>query len=256
MLKTPKHTFTFIALSFLIGSLPTISKEIPSVTPRIIRLLPHTGNGFTQGLLVYQNKLYEGTGLYNKSRMNILDLKNGEELGTIPLKTYFGEGIAVIKDRLIQLTWKGGKAFVYSFPTLKRLGHLEYKGEGWGLTNDENNFIMSNGSDTLFIRNTEFQILKKIPVTYEGLKMGRLNELERVGNYVYANVFMKKFIVEIEISSGKVTRIINCENLFAVEKPASLNKVLNGIAFDTKSRTFYLTGKNWNNIFEVVIPLP
>jgi glutamine cyclotransferase len=219
-----------------------------------MRVFPHIGRGFTQGLCYQEDILYEGTGLVNRSKINLLTAADGNISRSIPLDKFFGEGIAIRHNRLVQLTWKAEKAFAYSFPQLEIIDTLSYRGEGWGLTCDTLDWIMSNGSDTLFFRDSLFSIRRRLPVKANGQPVYKLNELEYARGMIYANVWYKTYLVEINPADGTVIRLIDCRNLFTVEKPESHDRVLNGIAYNPGTRTFYLTGKLWKNIFEVSIP--
>lgn len=224
------------------------------VKPEILRIIPHSGRGFTQGLYSQSNILYEGTGLIGQSKINQMSVTDGSVSRSIPLNGFFGEGIAIRHNRLIQLTWKAERAFVYSLPQMQTIDTLPYHGEGWGLTCDSLYWIMSNGSDTLYFRDSVFAVRRTLPVTANGQPVSKLNELEYARNRVFANVWYKTYLVEIDPATGAVARLIDCGQLFTIEKPQSRDQVLNGIAYNTDTGTFYLTGKHWKNIFEVSIP--
>jgi len=229
----------------------------PTVAPQIVRMVKHDPLAFTQGLLFHDTLLYESTGLFGRSSLRCLDPRGGAARYNIAVGgEYFAEGIAVLGGELVQLTWKNGVAFRYGFPEL--LGGtprtFSYKGEGWGLTSDAERFIMSNGSDTLYFRNKKFEITRAVPVTLNGKPLKHLNELEYVRGLVYANVWYQNFIVEISAESGAVKRVIDCAELLRVENPPVIDNVLNGIAYDERGDEWYLTGKNWKNIFVVKIP--
>ena len=178
----------------------------------------------------------------------------GRKFDSILLEKYFGEGIAVLNKKLVQLTWKGKKAFVYSFPQLKMVDTYFYTGEGWGLTSDSSHFMMSNGSDTIYIRDSSFNISRKIAIKANGQPVQNLNELEYVNGKLFANIWYKDNILEIDLATGEVLRIIDCKSLLAVEKPKNREQVLNGIAYNPEKDTFFITGKHWKLIFEVSIP--
>lgn len=226
----------------------------PHIVPQIIRTLPHDNQAFTQGLLYHNNELFESTGLVGKSSLRQIDINTGSVKKNIPIPGIFTEGL-VLKDKVFtQLTWRSGYAFQYAYPSLKSIGHFKYNGEGWGLTSDGSYFIMSNGSDTLYFRDSKFTIKKKVAVTYNGQRLRMLNELEYARGKVYANVLYNNFIYEIDPKSGKVLRTINCTSLVQKAGPIKDQDVLNGIAYNADKDIFYLTGKNWPVIFEVRIP--
>lgn len=227
---------------------------VPVIVPDIVRVLPHDENAFTQGLVYYDERLWESTGRYGQSSLRILDPESGEILDRRPVDRVFGEGVTISKDRVVQLTWKAGKAFVYSSKSLEKVGEFRYSGEGWGLTNHGDTFIMSNGSDTLFFRDPGFSVVRKLPVTHRGRPLKQLNELEFVRDKIYANVWYSDYIFEIDPSTGRVERMIDCRKAASRIMNRREEQVLNGIAYNSETETFYITGKDWPFLFEVRIP--
>ncbi|MBN1575699.1 MAG: glutaminyl-peptide cyclotransferase [Chitinispirillaceae bacterium] len=224
--------------------------------PRIIRTLPHDTAAFTQGLVFNGETLYESTGLQHQSSLRALDA-NGVIHTNRPMSgAVFAEGCAVCAGNLYQLTWRERQCFVYALPGLTCIDTLSYTGEGWGLTSNGIHLIMSNGSDTLYVRDRRFSIMGKIPVTREGKPLSKLNELEFARGRIYANVWFSDYIFEINPRSGIVERIIDCGELVVREAPTSDDCVLNGIAYHSENGLFYLTGKKWKNMFVVEIPVP
>ncbi|MBN1308380.1 MAG: glutaminyl-peptide cyclotransferase [Chitinispirillaceae bacterium] len=224
--------------------------------PRIVRTLPHDTAAFTQGLVFNGETLYESTGLRHQSSIRILDT-NGLLLALRPMSgAVFAEGCAVCAGNLYQLTWQERQCFVYTLPGLTCIDTLSYAGEGWGLTANGTQLIMSNGSDTLYIRDRRFSLIGRLPVTCGGKPLGRLNELEFARGCVYANVWFSDYLFEIDPQRGIVKRIIDCADLVAREAPSSEDHVFNGIAYHTESGLFYLTGKRWKTLFVVEIPAP
>lgn len=230
-------------------------RSAPVVKPAILRTVAHDPAAFTQGLIFVDSILYESTGLAGHSTLRRVDPSNGKALLKIPVPNVFAEGITILNGELVQLTWKDQFAIRYDFPSLQNKGTFKYNGEGWGLTNNGTNFIMSNGSDTLFFRDSSFGITRTLPVTLNGKPLKHLNELQYVNGRVYANVWYKDFIVEISPTDGRVTKVIDCSELMNIEKPMSGDHVLNGIAYCKRKNEWYLTGKNWKNMFIVRIPL-
>jgi glutaminyl-peptide cyclotransferase len=229
----------------------------PTVSPQIVRMVAHDPSAFTQGLLFRDSVLYESTGLVGFSSLRRVDPRSGAvKVNAAVGGDYFTEGIAVLGGELVQLTWKNGTALRYDIPALRRAARppFSYKGEGWGLTSDADRFIMSNGSDTLFFRDKKFEVARTVAVTLNGRTLIHLNELEYVRGSVYANVWYKDFIVEISAESGVVKRIIDCSELLRIERPPTVDNVLNGIAYDERADEWYLTGKRWKNIFVVKMP--
>jgi glutamine cyclotransferase len=219
--------------------------------PIVIRTIPHDTKAFTQGLFWYKGFLYESTGQYGESSLRRIDPADGRIVRSIPVPDVFAEGVCRLDSFCVQLTWKERAAIKYSIPDFIVKGSFSYDGEGWGLTSDGISFIMSNGSDTLYFRNKRFSIIKKIAVTLSGKPLMSLNELEHVKGKVYANVWYTTSIHVIQPSSGRVCRVIDCTALVAQNGSTSEGDVLNGIAYNEKTGTFYITGKNWRYIFEV-----
>ena len=215
-------------------------------------LYPHDPEAFTQGLTYKEGYLYESTGLYGESSLRKMSL-DGKILHRINMPGIFAEGITIFNDELVLLTWKERKAIRYSFPNLEEKGYFNYSGQGWGLTCDQSHFIMSNGSGILFIREKNFKTIKKLRVKLDGKNTDRLNALEYLDGKIYANIWGNNFILEIDLHSGNVLRIIDCSELFNIEKPESPDRMLNGIAYCKDGDFFYLTGKKWRNIFLVKI---
>ncbi len=232
------------------------SKTIKTTVPKIVRIIPHKSQGYTQGLLIKNDTLIESTGLFKKSKLYLLSLKTGKILKKKPLLKHFGEGISLSQNqKLYQLTWKAQKVYIWNYPNLSLIDSISYKGEGWGLTQNQTHFIMSNGSDTLFFKDqTTFQNIKKLPVTYLGNPLKGINELEYAHQSIYANIYLTPYIVKINPQTGIITELIYCQNLIDADpKIKQKGEVLNGIAYNKKTDLFYLTGKNWNLIFEVHI---
>jgi glutamine cyclotransferase len=245
----------FLALGCL-AAFPGCSGKTPQVVlPEIVATLPHDSTGFVQGLFYDNGRLYESLGLYGQSVIRMFDATTGVLLKNVPLDSgYFGEGCAKMGETVVQLTWQEKTALTWSFADLSPGPALVYGGEGWGLTSDGTTFYMSDGSDTLFVRNKNFTIVRKIPVTSGGSPVEKLNELEYVSGKIYANVWYSDSILVINANSGKVEKIIDCRELTKKERPGSSENVLNGIAYNPETKDFYITGKRWKKMFVVKIP--
>lgn len=219
---------------------------------RVVRSLPHDPKAFTQGLLIHSGAFYESTGMQGQSTLRHVEIDSGKVLRQVVLeRPLFGEGLAQVGDRLIQLTWTTQKALVYEIFTFRRVGEFSYEGEGWGLCFDEQHLVMSNGSDRLTFRDPEtFSVVRELAVTRAGQPLRRLNELECVGDTVYANVWTTDTIVAIDADSGKVTAEIDASGLLTPEEDRGTD-VFNGIAYDKRSGRFFVTGKYWPKMFEV-----
>ncbi len=222
----------------------------------ILSELPHDPQAFTQGLLLDEGLFIESTGQYGHSDLREVDVVSGAVLRSQPLPaSHFGEGVALVGDRLIQLTWREGIAHVWDRQTLEKITEFTYTGEGWGLVYDGTRLIMSNGSDILQFRDPEtFELLDQINVTIEGQELRRLNELEFAEGLVWANVWTQDFIVGIDPDTGVVKRVVDARSLRPrLTRPpgAPAPEVLNGIAYNEAEGTYYLTGKYWPTMFEV-----
>ena len=225
---------------------------VRSLAVRIHRTLPHDTSAYTQGLLWWDGKLYESTGQYGRSDLRRLDPETGAVEQQVDISpAYFGEGLARVDDRLIMLTWKAQRAFVFGLERFDEQRTYRYQGEGWGLCNDGSRLVMSNGSDRLTFRDLRtFEVLGDVAVTLRGFPLAQLNELECVGDAVYANVYQTDFLVRIDPETGRVTHYIDASGLLTREEARGVD-VLNGIAFDPGAETFYITGKLWPKMFEV-----
>jgi glutaminyl-peptide cyclotransferase len=159
----------------------------------------------------------------------------------------------VVGDRMVQLSWKSGRAHVYRFPELVKVGEIAYEGEGWGLTAGPTGLIMSNGSSMLYFRNEGFEVTRTLRVRSNGIPVRNINDIECVNRSVFANILNSSDIFEISLHGGNVVRIIDCSSLVAEAAPLGEYAVLNGIAYNSDNGTFFLTGKNWPLLFEVVI---
>ena len=224
--------------------------------PRLLGTVPHDQGSFTQGLVYNSGRLYESTGLYGKSTIRVLDTTGTVVHSRQLSDMFFGEGCTFFNGRIFQITWKEQRCFIYTSEDLSPVDTLTYTGEGWGLTANDSQFVMSNGSDTLYFRNSSFETVRTLPVKNAGVPLERLNELEYARERIYANVWFSDYIFEINPATGEVERIIDCSELVAREAPASDEQVLNGIAYDAAADRFFVTGKNWKTVFIVTIPAP
>lgn len=254
---TAIRRFFYLYIVILAGGTCVLAQSrisVQEVRPVVKRTIPHDTSAFTQGILYHDNALYESTGRYGHSSLRKLDAVSGAVITRIPVPDVFAEGLAYMNGKLTQLTWKREVALQYSLPKLQYTAAFQYTGEGWGLTSDEQFYIMSNGSDTLYWRDSAFTIKKKCSVTLRNQPLTNLNELEYARGVIYANVWHAEFIAEIDETSGVVRRIINCTALVQQAGVKDAEAVLNGIAYNEKTDLFYVTGKNWPLIFEVMIP--
>jgi len=224
-------------------------------TSEVVNVFPHKTSSYTQGLEFYKGQLFEGTGGMGssggKSKLMQVDWKTGDVQKEILLEpSYFGEGITILNDRIYQLTWQQNKCFVYDVNTFEKLEEFTYSGEGWGLTNDGEHLIMSDGSERIYVRDPEtFGLLKTIEVYSNAGPMQKLNELEYIDGKLYANVYLSNNILKINPETGAVEAIIDA-SLVALEYKQS-GEVLNGIAYKKDDKRLFITGKNWPNLLEI-----
>ena len=221
---------------------------------KVLSTRPHDAGAYTQGLLFSNGALFESTGLYGESSLREVNPQTGAVKRKVPVpQQYFAEGLTLVGDRLIQLTWQEQKAFVYKLSDFTKVEELRYDGEGWGLCSDGTRLVMSDGSDRLTFRDPKtFAVLGGVNVTLAGRLIDRLNELECVGGAVYANVWQTDDVLRIDPGSGKVTAVIDASGLLSQTERQQGAEVLNGIAWDPAKKTFLITGKLWPKMFEVV----
>lgn len=229
-------------------------KEISKGSYEIVRSIPHDDSSFTQGLIVDEDHIIETTGWYKKSKINVLQLSDGKSISSKPLPDdVWGEGLTKLDGKYFVLTYKEKKMYVIEPKSLEITKTLNYEGEGWGLTTDGNKLIMSDGSDVITFRNpNDLSVIKKINVTFEGKKIEKINELEWVDGIIYANVWYTDVILAINPDNGKVVKWYDMAGIqFKLDHTDKNTNTLNGIAYDVINKKFYVTGKNWSNIFEV-----
>jgi glutaminyl-peptide cyclotransferase len=229
-----------------------VAANLPIARYTIQHVYPHDTGAFTQGLQYVDGVLYEGTGLNGRSSIRKVKLETGEVLlQRIVPAAYFGEGIVVWHKTLIELTWQSEIAFVYDRDTFTPTGTFHYTGEGWGLTHDDANLIMSDGSAALRVLDpTTFVERRRIDVTAGGVPVKNLNELEFVKGEVFANVWQTNYIARVSPQSGAVTGWIDLRGLLSDEEARHAD-VLNGIAYDAEHDRLFVTGKLWPKLFEV-----
>ncbi len=221
-------------------------------TYKIVNTFTHDSNAFTQGLVYEDGFLYEGTGLNGRSSLRKVEIQTGKILQQLNLKNeFFGEGITIFDDKIIQLTYRSNVGFVYDKKTFELLREFNYPREGWGLTYDGENLIMSDGTPTLYFLNPEtFELVSRVAVFYEGTLLKNINELEYINGEIYANIWNTDNIVVIDPKTGHVTSLIDLEGLLSAQENKTA-EVLNGIAYDQKNRRLFVTGKLWPKLFEI-----
>jgi glutamine cyclotransferase len=220
---------------------------------KIIKVFPHDPEAFTQGLVFHQRALYEGTGLPGKSTLRKVNPETGRVLKMVQLPDpYFGEGITLWEDKIIQLTWRSGVGLVYDRETFRLLKRFNFFTEGWGITQDGKQLIMSDGTSFLYFWDPDsFKEIKRIQVHDRGIPITGLNELEYIKGEVFANVYPTDRIVRISPQTGQVTGWIDLRGLLSAKDQTRPVDVLNGIAYDERRDRILVTGKYWPNLFEI-----
>jgi glutaminyl-peptide cyclotransferase len=220
---------------------------------RVVHVYPHDHNAFTQGLEYRGGFLYEGTGLNGRSSLRKVELETGKVLQETRLDSqYFGEGITVLDQRIVELTWQSHRGFVYDRNTFRPIRNFDYPGEGWGLANDGHQIYMSDGTAQIRSWNpATFQEVRRISVHDGALPIEALNELEWVHGEIYANVWQTDRIARIAPTDGRVTGWIDLAGLLSLVEKAEGADVLNGIAYDSLGDRLFVTGKLWPKLFEI-----
>jgi glutaminyl-peptide cyclotransferase len=240
-------------------------KTVPMLDYTLVATHPHDITSFTEGLLFHDNKLFESTGApaylqQARSAFGTVDMKTGKLEIKVELdkETYFGEGISIIGNKLYQLTYTNQVCFVYDAKTFARTGQLSYSNkEGWGLTTDGKHLIMSDGTYNLtFVEPGTFTPVKTLAVTESGFASDYLNELEYINGFIYANVWMKNFIVKINPATGEVVGKLDLTGIYSKARSKNINLLeMNGIAYDSISDRLLVTGKFWPEMYEIKIDL-
>ncbi|ODP37313.1 glutamine cyclotransferase [Sphingomonas turrisvirgatae] len=263
--------FMGVALAGLAGAAPVASApaglvQVQAVRPkpaaepvepaRVIAAYPHDAGAFTQGLFFSDGRLFESTGQHGQSGLREVELKTGRVLREVKLaRRYFGEGSTAWGKTIISLTWQHGVAFRWDRDSFRPLGQFSYTGEGWGLTHDASDLIMSDGSAELrFLDPATFAERRRIRVKWQGKPVRQLNELEYVRGEILANIWHSDLIARIDPASGVIKRFIDLSQVTASLKLRDSEAVLNGIAYDAKAGKLYVTGKDWPKLFEIALP--
>ncbi len=234
---------------------PTPSSSALVYTYRIVNTFPHNTDAFTEGLVVEDDDvLLEGTGEIGTSYLRRVGLKNGSVLQQYTLPSeYYGEGIAVVGERIIQLTWMNHVGFVYNKTTFELLDQFSLSTQGWGLTYNGTHLILSDGTSTLYFLDPDtFQTVGSVTVHDGGMLISQLNELEYVNGDVYANIWQDQKIAIINPQTGQVKAFIDLTGIY---QASNFNAVLNGIAYNPKTNQLYVTGKYWPYLYEIQLVL-
>ena len=228
------------------------SSAVTHYTYTIVNTYPHDTNAFTEGLVYSNGVLYEGTGIWGASSLRRVDLTTGNVQQEVTLPNqYFGEGITIVNDTIIQLTWQSHIGFIYDKTTFALLGNFSYTTEGWGLTFDGKHLIMSDGTDNLyFLDPTTFQRTGQVAVNDGNTTVVNINELEYINGDVYANIWQTNRIAIINPQTGQVKAWIDLTGLPPENNPDP-NAVLNGIAYDQNNNRLLVTGKDWPSLYQI-----
>ncbi len=228
----------------------------PLLSYNILKVYPHDTSFFTEGLIWYNNSLYESTGMEGESRLVKTDLNSGKTLQEYKMTPAdFGEGIAILNNKIYQLTYRQKKVYVYDLATFKKMQEFTWPYEGWGMTTDGKQLIISTGSSNLYFVNPEnFKIENTVSVTNNYGPVGNINELEYVKGVIYSNVWTQNIILKIDPQTGKVIGQLDMQHLLqgsGIMLNNTNDDVLNGIAYDSAKNSFYVTGKRWPALFEI-----
>ena len=218
----------------------------------VVDTIAHDSNSFTQGLEYYNGTLLESSGLYGSSSIREVNPANGETIRSLPInESLFAEGITVKGGSIIMLTWKEELALEIDIEDFRIIGNYTFQGEGWGICFNGDHFVTSNGSSVLSYRDQQtFEINYSVNVTWDGESVQNLNELECVNDKIYANIWMQDTIIEINSTTGMVEMFASAKTL-SENHEGPLNEVLNGIALDHNRDGFWITGKNWSEMYLV-----
>jgi glutamine cyclotransferase len=256
MSSTKRQLFFLLLSVVLINCSPKKKEESVSeknkINYAVVKAFPHDVSAFTQGLIVHEGKLFESTGQEGSSWIAEVDITTGTQDKKIILdKKYFGEGMTILNNKIYQLTYKHHIGFVYNYKTFAKIKEFNFNHEGWGITHDDKKLIVTDGSDKLYFLDTlSLNQTGSVTVKENGISQERLNELEFVDGFVYANQWQTNYILKIDPSSGEVVGRMDLSSL--ADRAHALNQnadVLNGIAYEKKSKLMLVTGKNWPELF-------
>jgi glutaminyl-peptide cyclotransferase len=256
-LKVELKVFLLAAMNIFLACAPaTVAQRraAPVQSYKVVATFPHDTSSFTQGLVFSDGHLYESTGLEGESTLRRVDITTGQTLQRVDVpRQFFAEGLALVGDELLQLTWRNQIGFVYDKTTFKQKRTFSYKSEGWGIACDgASQLVMSDGSDTLtFLDPKTFSATKTLRVQDAGRAVGNLNELEWIEGEIWANVWMTDRIARISPRTGEVNAWIDLSTLFPQRLPPA--DVLNGIAYDRTARRIFVTGKKWPRLYQITV---
>ena len=245
--------FSLATLNCQNGPTTATTDKIATDGYEVVHVYPHDPNAFTQGLVFHEGNFLESTGEVGHSSLRRVEIDTGKVVQKVDVPPpYFAEGITLIKGKIYQVTWQHQLGFVYDALTFEKTGEFKYTGEGWGLTNDGQSLILSDGTNQIrFLDPDNFQVTRTIAVLDGHSPVAEINELEYVQGEIYANIWHADRIARIDPKTGKVVGWINLAGLLAPGEVQDEEAVLNGIAFDEKSGRLFVTGKLWPKVFEI-----
>jgi glutamine cyclotransferase len=262
--EVTRRTTLIAALLISIPALACQATSVPSLKPskkvpvpvygyEVVHTWPHDRGAFTQGLTFQDGNLLESTGQVGRSSLRRVELENGKVLQQANVAApYFAEGITLLKGKIYQLTWQQQLGFIYDAWTFEKIGEFHYAGEGWGLANDGQSLILSDGSNRIrFLDPANFEVRKTIAVADGRSAINELNELEYVQGEIYANIWHANRIARIDPQTGSVVGWIDLTGILALGEVSDEEAVLNGIAYDETNRRLFVTGKLWPKLFEI-----
>jgi glutaminyl-peptide cyclotransferase len=229
--------------------------KVPTYGYEVVRVYPHSTDAFTQGLEYRDGKLFESTGGEGESSLRLVELETGKVLDKVDVPLpYFAEGLTLLNGKIYQLTWQNQVGFIYDATTLSKIGQFNYEGEGWGMTNDGQSLILSDGTNQIrFLDPGTFKVTKTIAVRDGNSPIDSLNELEYFKGEIYSNVWHRDVIAIINPQTGRINGWIDLKGLLPLGETRDPEAVLNGIAHDPSSQRFFVTGKLWPKLFEIRI---
>lgn len=244
-------SWRLLPLALLLGA--SVPDSVPVAVPTVVKTFPHDRQAFTEGLFYLNGHLFESTGLEGHSTIREVRLEDGKVLRQVSISPrYFGEGIVNWGPKLISLTWQSGVGFIWNRATFKQIGEFHYPGEGWALTRNDREIIMSDGTPVLrFLDPETLKIKRRLTVTADGHPVPRLNELEWVKGEILANIWLTDRIARIDPATGRVKGWIDCSALARRSGRSGADDVLNGIAYDSKGDRLFVTGKNWPVLYQI-----
>ena len=228
-------------------------ESVPRYGYAVVNTWPHDADAYTQGLVFVDGKLLESTGQQGRSSLRRVELETGKVVQKVSLADqYFAEGLTLLKGKIYQLTWQHQLGFIYDAQSFEKVGQFAYAGEGWGLANDGESLIISDGTKRIrFLDPGDFHVKRVITVLDRGTPVTEINELEYVEGEIYANIWHRDTVARIDPQTGRVVGWIDLRGLLSLGEVTDEEAVLNGIAYDQANHRLFVTGKLWPKLFEI-----